>query len=107
MLTIEQNVTKPTVSKKFALKRWCVWHFIVYAITVVSCQGWRVDMEDAHVSRVGLGLGAAQNWAFFGVFDGHAGARVSLHCSQHLLDAVLETEEVKEAIKEASSSKVE
>lgn len=64
---------------------------------VASMQGWRIDMEDAHVARTNLG-GALKDWSFFAVFDGHAGAKVSAHCSEHLLDAIMATEEFQEDV---------
>lgn len=64
---------------------------------VASMQGWRVEMEDAHMARSNLG-GALREWSYFAVFDGHAGATVSAHCSEHLLDAIMATEEFQEDI---------
>ena len=46
---------------------------IKYAHT--SMQGWRTNMEDAHVTIPNLNL--FQNVAFFGVMDGHGGAEVA------------------------------
>lgn len=43
---------------------------------VASMQGWRIEMEDAHMAKTNLG-GALKDWSYFAVFDGHAGARVS------------------------------
>ncbi|KAG5449908.1 Protein phosphatase 1A [Clonorchis sinensis] len=59
-----------------------------------SMQGWRVEMEDAHVARVELS-GPFKTWSYFGVFDGHAGARVSELCASKLLETILSTEEFK------------
>lgn len=57
-------------------------------------QGWRIDMEDAHQSIISItNQPPFKNWSFFAVFDGHAGNRVALHSSQHLLNACLQTEE--------------
>lgn len=64
---------------------------------VASMQGWRVEMEDAHMAKTGLG-GALKDWSYFAVFDGHAGARVSAHCAEHLLDAIMQTEEFQEDV---------
>lgn len=51
-----------------------------------SMQGWRVEMEDAHCALIGLpGL---QDWSFFAVFDGHAGAKVSAYSSTQLVEAI-------------------
>lgn len=50
-----------------------------------SMQGWRVNMEDAHIAlpefQKGIGL--------FGVFDGHGGAEVALYCRNHLPEELL------------------
>lgn len=57
-----------------------------------SMQGWRIEMEDAHAAVANL-PGELKDWAFFAVFDGHAGARVSAHCSEHLLHSITSGEE--------------
>lgn len=70
-----------------------------------SMQGWRIEMEDAHSAVIGipqLGPGS-DNLSWFAVFDGHAGSRVSAHCSRHLLDCVLSTEDFRTAIKMGKS----
>ncbi|KAA0190490.1 Phosphatase 1B [Fasciolopsis buskii] len=59
-----------------------------------SMQGWRIEMEDAHVARVELPP-PFKSWSYFGVFDGHAGARVSERCAAKLLDTILNTDEFK------------
>ncbi|GLV43327.1 alphabet [Carabus blaptoides fortunei] len=59
---------------------------------VASMQGWRVEMEDAHRAKTGLDV-ALKDWSYFAVFDGHAGARVSAHCSEHLLECIMQTAE--------------
>ncbi|KAF5399566.1 hypothetical protein PHET_07185 [Paragonimus heterotremus] len=59
-----------------------------------SMQGWRVEMEDAHVSRAELS-GPFKCWSYFGIFDGHAGSRVSELCAAKLLETILATEEFK------------
>lgn len=61
---------------------------------LASMQGWRIEMEDAHCARIGLPHGLSQ-WSFFAVFDGHAGARVSAHCAENLIDSIIQTEEFK------------
>jgi len=55
---------------------------------VSSMQGWRIEMEDAHHAEIGL-PGVLRDWSFFAVFDGHAGARVSAHCAEKLLAAII------------------
>jgi protein phosphatase 1B len=60
---------------------------------VASMQGWRMEMEDAHSAITGLdGLA---DWSYFAVFDGHAGASVSAHSAEHLLECIMQTEEFK------------
>lgn len=63
-------------------------------------QGWRVEMEDAHSAKC-AGLcddERLRDWSYFAVFDGHAGARVSAHCADHLLDAIVAQEEFGEDV---------
>ncbi|KAK4305279.1 hypothetical protein Pmani_022838 [Petrolisthes manimaculis] len=55
-------------------------------------QGWRIEMEDAHSAVANL-PGILKDWAFFAVFDGHAGAKISAHCSEHLLNSITSGEE--------------
>ncbi|XP_076064925.1 protein phosphatase alphabet isoform X2 [Oratosquilla oratoria] len=61
---------------------------------LASMQGWRIEMEDAHCAVANL-PGELKDWAFFGVFDGHAGATVSSHCSANLLNCITSGEEFK------------
>jgi protein phosphatase 1B len=44
-------------------------------------QGWRLEMEDAHVATVGVG---GKNVALFCVFDGHAGKLAALHAAANI-----------------------
>uniref|UniRef100_A0A3P9H9C1 Protein phosphatase 1B n=1 Tax=Oryzias latipes TaxID=8090 RepID=A0A3P9H9C1_ORYLA len=75
---------------------------------VASMQGWRAQMEDAHTCMSQL-RGDLEDWAYFAVFDGHAGITVAQYCSKNLLDHILATggikanedpEQVKEGIRE-------
>jgi serine/threonine protein phosphatase PrpC len=52
-----------------------------------SMQGWRIEMEDAHSAIIGI-PDQKETVSWFGVFDGHAGSRVSAHCAHHLLDCI-------------------
>ncbi|CAH1637542.1 unnamed protein product [Spodoptera littoralis] len=61
---------------------------------VASMQGWRVEMEDAHHAQLTLN-GTLSDWSYFAVFDGHAGARVSAHCADNLLECILQTDEFR------------
>ena len=44
-------------------------------------------MEDAHSAVIGI-PDQKDTVSWFAVFDGHAGSRVSAHCSHHLLDCI-------------------
>ena len=61
---------------------------------VSAMQGWRMEMEDAHVCCTSIGKHRSNNfledWSFFGVFDGHAGPKASQYCSKQLLDCVMD-----------------
>jgi len=66
------------------------WNGLRYGLA--SMQGWRIEMEDAHCAVMGL-PGQLKEWAFFAVFDGHAGERVSSHCAENLLETIINTEQ--------------
>jgi len=66
------------------------WNGLRYGLA--SMQGWRIEMEDAHCAVMGL-PGQLKDWAFFAVFDGHAGERVSAHCADNLLETIINTEQ--------------
>lgn len=61
---------------------------------VASMQGWRVEMEDAHCAITGL-TDELKDWSFFAVFDGHAGAKVSAHCAENLMECIVNSEEFR------------
>jgi len=63
-----------------------------------SMQGWRIEMEDAHSAVIGLPE-IGDNVSWFAVFDGHAGSRVSAHCSTHLLECIMATDEFRDSLK--------
>lgn len=54
---------------------------------VSDMQGWRINMEDAHITNPNFDVGQS----LFAVFDGHGGKEVALYCSRHLGD-VLKTD---------------
>ena len=56
---------------------------------LAAMQGWRIEMEDAHCSVIGLPKSGFANWSFFAVFDGHAGGTVSKYSSRELLNSIL------------------
>jgi len=45
-------------------------------------QGWRVNMEDAHISQFNI----APDINLFGVFDGHGGKEVARYVEKHFVD---------------------
>eukprot|EP01147_Barroeca_monosierra_P008940 gene8940-1278_t len=57
---------------------------LTYAMS--SMQGWRSQMEDAHIATTELSL--LPQHAFFAVFDGHGGKTVSDQCAEHFLDVM-------------------
>ncbi|EER19496.1 protein phosphatase 2c, putative [Perkinsus marinus ATCC 50983] len=52
-------------------------------------QGWRTEMEDAHVAISGL-EGTSGGVAMFGVYDGHGGCEVAKFVEKHLPEEVAE-----------------
>ena len=64
---------------------------------VSAMQGWRMEMEDAHVCETNFTL---KEHSFFGVFDGHAGPKVSQYCSQNLLDNIMNCLDTKDITEE-------
>ena len=73
---------KPNTDKETHSGDGCGIKFAVSAM-----QGWRMEMEDAHICTTDFGL---KNWSFFGIFDGHAGSKVAKYCAQHLLESIME-----------------
>jgi serine/threonine protein phosphatase PrpC len=54
-------------------------HLIRYGVSAM--QGWRLEMEDAHVSVTEVG---GKPIGLFCVFDGHAGKKAALHASENI-----------------------
>lgn len=55
-------------------------------------QGWRIDMEDAHVVEISMSSEPPfLNWSFYAVFDGHAGNKAAQHSAENLLKTLLAT----------------
>lgn len=68
-----------------------------------SCmQGWRINMEDAHTQL--LACPDDKDACFFGVYDGHGGAKVAQYSSRHLHKRILASssypEDMEAAMKE-------
>jgi len=45
-------------------------------------QGWRTNMEDAHISKFNV----TKNVHVFGVFDGHGGREVAKFVEKHFIE---------------------
>lgn len=56
-----------------------------------SMQGWRVNMEDAHIAQKDIKEGVS----LFGVFDGHGGKEVAKYCAAHFAEALEKNESFK------------
>jgi protein phosphatase 1B len=54
-------------------------HMVRYGVSAM--QGWRLEMEDAHVSTCDVG---GKPVALFCVFDGHAGKKAAQHASENV-----------------------
>eukprot|EP00331_Platyophrya_macrostoma_P000435 CAMPEP_0176405332 /NCGR_PEP_ID=MMETSP0127-20121128/277_1 /TAXON_ID=938130 /ORGANISM="Platyophrya macrostoma, Strain WH" /LENGTH=297 /DNA_ID=CAMNT_0017784375 /DNA_START=57 /DNA_END=950 /DNA_ORIENTATION=- len=57
--------------------------------TSTGMQGWRKNMEDAHVAQ--LNLEGDRQQALLGVFDGHNGYLVAKYCGAHISDTLVST----------------
>lgn len=57
-----------------------------------AMQGWRIEMEDSHCSLIGLPKAGLEQWSFFAVFDGHAGATVSKYSAEELIKSILDAD---------------
>ncbi|KAL3155464.1 hypothetical protein ABBQ38_011019 [Trebouxia sp. C0009 RCD-2024] len=55
---------------------------------VCAMQGWRTEMEDAHLAA----LAVDSKCSLFGVFDGHGGREVARYVSKYLAQELLTTE---------------
>jgi serine/threonine protein phosphatase PrpC len=49
-------------------------------------QGWRTDMEDAHIASLDFD---GSDKAIFGVFDGHGGKEVALYVKKSFIPELL------------------
>lgn len=59
-----------------------------------SCmQGWRIKMEDSHTHILSMPDDPAT--AFFGVYDGHGGVKISDYAGKHLHKYILNREEYR------------
>ncbi|CAI5453039.1 unnamed protein product [Caenorhabditis angaria] len=67
---------------------------------VSSMQGWRIGMEDAHITETKMAEHAPfDSWSFFAVFDGHAGSQIAEQASKQIVKNLLATEQFTELTK--------
>jgi len=59
-------------------------------------QGWRVSMEDAHITRFNI-CKDIEDVHLFGVFDGHGGKEVAKFVEKHFVDELLASESFRKA----------
>ena len=71
-LSVANKEHNHTIFGKSADMRFCA----------TGIQGWRNNMEDAHVGICDMGDGNS----FFGVFDGHGGPEVSDWVADHIVE---------------------
>mmetsp|Transcript_24199 Transcript_24199/g.21302 ORF Transcript_24199/g.21302 Transcript_24199/m.21302 type:complete len:89 (+) Transcript_24199:56-322(+) len=75
------NKQKDTVEDSFGQMK--------YAAT--GMQGWRVHMEDAHISKFNIDT----DTHLFGVFDGHGGKEVAKFVERHFVEEFLKNSNYK------------
>ena len=63
--------------------------FVRFAVSAM--QGWRMNMEDAHISLPKL----TENVGLFAVFDGHGGAEVAKFCNKYFPSELLKNANFK------------
>lgn len=67
-------------------------------------QGWRISMEDAHITLLDLlkpdseeAKAHPSRLSFFGVFDGHGGDKVALYAGEKIDDILIKQDTFKAA----------
>lgn len=62
-------------------------------------QGWRIEMEDAHVVQISMSSEPPfKDWSFYAVFDGHAGSKAAHHSAENLLKTLLATDQFTQVL---------
>lgn len=64
-------------------------------IGATGMQGWRLEMEDAHIAQ---DIPTKPDHTIVGIFDGHAGAGAAKYAAEHMLKFLLATEEWKKYV---------
>ncbi len=60
-----------------------LWQNSQYSVAASSMQGWRVRMEDSYACFLSL-TNESPSTAYFAVFDGHGGTKVSEYAATNL-----------------------
>ncbi|KJH50919.1 protein phosphatase 2C [Dictyocaulus viviparus] len=72
---------------------------------MASMQGWRVDMEDAHVVEVSMAdREPYKDWSFFAVFDGHAGNVAADDAAENIMKTLMDTPQFEKVTEELRSN---
>jgi protein phosphatase 2C family protein 2/3 len=73
---------------------------LIYGISAM--QGWRISMEDAHISVLDLAANESgkkdslkEQLSFFGVFDGHGGDKVALFSGENIHNIIQKQDSFK------------
>lgn len=82
-----------TLSEPVTAKDTTVVRNSMYRVGSSCMQGWRINMEDSHTHI--LSLPDDPDTAFFGVYDGHGGAKVADFVGKHLHKYVINQEEYR------------
>ncbi|KAI6234993.1 hypothetical protein M3Y95_00004500 [Aphelenchoides besseyi] len=82
-----------TLSEPVTAKETTMCQSSAYNVASCAMQGWRISMEDSHIHL--LEMPSDKNAAFFAVYDGHGGARVSQFAGLHLHKRIFGNEEYK------------
>ncbi|EQB51005.1 Protein phosphatase 2C-like 2 [Colletotrichum gloeosporioides] len=92
-----QTLSEPVVEKNSAKGE---DERLLYGVSAM--QGWRISMEDAHITVLDLlapGSDEAKKHdsklSFFGVFDGHGGDKVALFAGEHIHEIIKKQETFK------------
>ncbi|KAH0442736.1 protein phosphatase 2C [Colletotrichum camelliae] len=92
-----QTLSEPVIEKNSAKGE---DERLLYGVSAM--QGWRISMEDAHITVLDLlapGSDEAKKHdsklSFFGVFDGHGGDKVALFAGEHIHEIIKKQETFK------------
>ncbi|XP_030763642.1 probable protein phosphatase 2C T23F11.1 isoform X2 [Sitophilus oryzae] len=84
-----QTLSEPITAKETAFVK-----NDLYEVASSAMQGWRIKMEDAHTHI--LSLPDDPGTAFFGVYDGHGGAKTAQYAGRNLHKFIINRPEYKE-----------